>query len=558
MSINPLSLRHPVFAKPAFASVFLLGFLAHGTVLGMMFFIVRFWDAVLVQGLPWRSRWGDLLAILFFVLAGQGLRFFYARSAAHFASTTVSRLRSLFWKGLLSAPALASRTEGETSQEGPSRLLKVCDALEPWFGQFLPQAFLAVASPLLVFGLALFFDPLTALVLGVTGPLLPVFLALIGIRARERSEKQWKSLARLRFLFLESLQGLKTLKILGRSSSRRQELASADAEFRERTLAVLRTAFLSALALEWTATLGTALVAVEVALRLLSGRLDFFPGLLVLLWTPEFYRPIRQLGLGFHASLDAKTAIKDNPHFFNSLCVSENDKKFAAPEPSNYMLRLQVGERFFNVGPGIPAMVTGPSGTGKTRFILSYLGFIESNNPKSFLTPVLNHEYIAWLPQNPVLYSGALVDCLCPQGRVPDVRVWEALRRVGLDELVNNLPGKLETSVEENGRNFSGGERRRLALARLLLLDRPVWFLDEPLAGLDAQAAGLVLALLEFESRKRTLLMVSHHRRSLEGAERIFFLLDGEVNAVGSHDELWASHPIYRATVQGEDDERAR
>lgn len=551
--MNPFSLRRPVFSVPQFVKVAWTGLLGAVASLGVLFFLVRFWEALLVQGLPWKSRWMDLLGILIGVVAGQGLRFFYAQSCTRLGADTAARLRTRFWKRLLAAPVLPSRSEGDTGQEGPARLLKVVDALEPWYSQYLPQAFLAVAVPLLILVLVLVFDPLTGLVLGVTGPLLPVFLALIGIKAKARAEKQWKTLARLRFVFLESLHGLKTLKIFGRSQARLQELEVADTEFRTQTLSVLRTAFLSALALEWTATLGTAMVAVEVALRLMAGSLEFFPGLLVLLWTPEFYKPIRQLGLGFHASLDAKTAFKDNPQLFHTDSGSKNDSIAtgvnAAVQPVVLCITSASGKAF-PVAPGEPAVLTGPSGTGKTRFLLAYLGHISLENTQTSLTPVVPWPQIGWLPQHPVLFEGTVRDNLCPHGEVPETLVWEALEKVGLAQTINTLGGGLNAQVQENGRNFSGGERRRLALARLLILDRPVWILDEPLAGLDTQAAERVLDLLDAESLQRTVLHVTHHRASLLRARRIMFMQNGAIEAVGTHLELLESSAAYGATVR--------
>lgn len=535
-----------------FSQVAFWGLLSHGATLVLLLFLVRFLDATIVQGAAWQARWHDLAGFLMGLLVGQGARLRYLRKAAQLGMDATAKLRTSFWTRLLAEPVLPSRDAGDTMQEGPARVLKVADALEPWYSQFLPQAFLAVAVPSLIFCLVLYLDPLTALVLGVTGPLLPLFLALIGIRAKQRAERQWKTHARLRFLFLESLAGLKTLKIFGLGRQRKEELMQADVDFREQTLRVLRTAFLSALALEWTATLGTALVAVEVALRLLNGRLDFFVGLLVLLWTPEFYKPIRQVGLGFHASLDARTAYKDNPHLFNTLGPSKNDMNPEVLQGNICGAELCITTPHgttYQVAPRFPALLTGPSGTGKTCFILGYLGHFSAKSTQTSLLPLLGWEHIGWLPQHPVLLAGPLWDNLCPRGRKPREQVLEALDKVGLSNFIHKLEGNLETPVQENGRNFSGGERRRLALARLLLLDRPVWILDEPLAGLDSRAAMDVLDWLERESAHRTVIHITHHRQSLQRAQRIFFMQDGEITAVGSHEELLAKNVAYRATV---------
>lgn len=556
---KPLSPGHPFFDRPLFLRAVILGLLSHAATLMLLFFLVRFWNAVLVDKVPWQSRWADMVAFLISGLAGQGFRFFYLRWSARLGRENVARWRSAFWRVLLAAPVVADREKGETAQEGPARVRKVADALEPWFSQFLPQAALAAAVPLLILVLTLLYDPLTALVLAVTGPLMPVFLALIGIKARGRSERQWQTLARLRFVFLESLHGLRTLKIFGRSAQRLQELEVAEKDFRDKTLDVLKTAFLSALVLEWGATLGTAIVAVEIALRLMADRIAFHDGLLVLLWTPEFFRPLRQLGLGFHASLEARTALKDNEALFAGVASGElggygaNAVDGSVPSPDlPCVLRVEVdGHQVATVSPGNSAVITGPSGTGKTRFLLSSLGLCAAPpGQRTALLPRLPWSSIGWLPQSTALFSGTLRDNLCPHGPLPPDLIFAALERVRLRSLVESLPGRLDYVLEENGRNFSGGERRRLALVRLLLLDRPVWILDEPLAGLDDVSASAVMALLDEESKRRTVLQVSHHVASLARAPQVLFLVEGTVVAVGSHDDLLRENSRYRATVK--------
>lgn len=556
---KPLSPGHPFFDRPLFLRAVFLGLLSHAATLALLFFLVRFWNAVLVDKLPWQSRWPDMVAFLFSGLAGQGFRFFYLRWSARLGRENVARFRSAFWRVLLAAPVVADREKGETAQEGPARVRKVADALEPWFSQFLPQAALAVAVPLLILVLTLLYDPLTALVLAVTGPLMPVFLALIGIKARTRSERQWKTLARLRFVFLESLHGLRTLKIFGRSRERLHELEVAEKDFRDKTLDVLKTAFLSALVLEWGATLGTAIVAVEIALRLMNDRIAFHDGLLVLLWTPEFFRPLRQLGLGFHASLEARTAVKDNEALFAGVAAGELGGYGGAAAslevvPAGLASELLVevdGKTVATVAPGQPAVITGPSGTGKTRFLLSSLGLCATpHGQRTSLSPRLPWSDVGWLPQAPALFTGTLRDNLCPHGSLPPDRIFAALERVRLRSLIESLPGKLDYVLEENGRNFSGGERRRLALVRLLLLDRPVWILDEPLAGLDDVSARAVMSLLDEESKRRTILQVSHHVESLTRASQVLFMVEGAVVASGLHHDLLRDHARYRATVK--------
>lgn len=549
-AIHPFSLKQPIFSKAKFGVVLGLGLAAQITTLAFLFFLVRFWNAILINNVHWFDRWLDLIFMLTMILAGQGLRFFYARQSTVLGFQVAADLRQRLWRVLLAGPVLTGREKTDTAQEGPTRVLQVVDALEPWYSVFLPQAALALFVPLGMAVAVLYLDPMTGLVLVITGPLLPLFLALLGIKAKAKAERQWRTLARLRFLFLESLQGLKTLKIFGKGQERLRQLEQGETEFRKHTLDVLRTAFLSALVLEWAATLGTALVAVEVALRLVTDRLDFLTALLVLLWTPEFYKPIRQLGLAFHASLDARTAYKDHPELFAAI-----DSKPAELQP----VRCAVPELTINtasgdtyeVKPGQPLIITGPSGTGKTRMLLQYLGLLERPELPPILTPSLEWSCMGWLPQQSVFFEGSLWDNLCPHGRIDKEKVWNVIQKVGLTQRIESDSSGLEMRIQELGQNFSGGERRRLALARLLLLDRPLWILDEPLAGLDSESVAMIMDLIETEAQQRTVVMVTHHIESLQRASRVFFLRKGQIEAVGDHAHLCSTHEAYAQTVEG-------
>ena len=460
--MNPLSWKSPFLSRPRLAWTVVLGLLSVLCSLAFYACLVRFVEEAWLGKGPGQGALYWLAGMLIITVAGQGLRFFYAREAASLGRLAAARLREYLWERLSQGPVRALRTGGEPVQAGPDQALRVADALEPWYGQYRPQALLAIGVPLLVLVLVYSQDPWSALVLAVTGPLLPLLLALIGIQAKARGEKQWQSLARLRAFFLESLVGLKTLKLLGLSAQRREELESAEKEFSKRTLAVLRTAFLSALVLEWAAALGTALVAVQVALRLQYGQLEFGAGLFALLCTPEFYKPIRQYGLAFHTALDARNAYKQQGHWFKSPEAPVIQAE-CAPLPKSWSLRLSTGSEEM-LAPGAPLVLTGPSGCGKTTLLLDFLGEGPGTG-KCVLGPPTPWESIAWMPQQPVCWKASLRENLDPHGKHADRALWDALEAVGLAQRVRALPGGLDGMVEEGGRNFSGGERRRLALS---------------------------------------------------------------------------------------------
>jgi ATP-binding cassette subfamily C protein CydD len=245
------------------------------------------------------------IAIFLFAL----FHFFGQKLSLHLGGAAKKNLRTYFQNKFLNTLPIQDRAQkGMPLQELSLHYMKTADLMEPWYSRFLPSACIAVIVPIIILFAMFFIDKLTFIILFFTGLLLPLFLFLIGKIAKQKSEEQWQSFSRLRAFFLESLQGYKTIKIFKRVKEREKDLEIAENEFSKKTLAVLKTAFLSALVQEWAGSLSIALVAVALALRLINGGIEFGTAFLALLLTPEFYRPIRQFGTAFHTAINAKTA----------------------------------------------------------------------------------------------------------------------------------------------------------------------------------------------------------------------------------------------------------
>ena len=245
------------------------------------------------------------IAIFLFAL----LHFFSQKLSLNLGGDAKKNLRTYFQNKFLNTLPIQDRAQrGMPLQELSLHYMKTADLMEPWYSRFLPSAYIAAVVPIIILFAMFFIDKLTFIILFFTGLLLPLFLFLIGKIARQKSEEQWQSFSRLRAFFLESLQGYKTIKIFRKVKERERDLEIAENEFSKKTLAVLKTAFLSALVQEWAGSLSIALVAVGLALRLLNGNIEFGTAFLALLLTPEFYRPIRQFGTAFHTAINAKTA----------------------------------------------------------------------------------------------------------------------------------------------------------------------------------------------------------------------------------------------------------
>ncbi|MDR2594921.1 MAG: hypothetical protein LBC87_09160 [Fibromonadaceae bacterium] len=245
------------------------------------------------------------IAIFLFAL----LHFFAQKLSLNLGGVAKKKLRTYFQNKFLNTLPIQDRAQkGMPLQELSLHYMKTADLMEPWYSRFLPSAYIATVVPCIILFAMFFIDKITFIILFFTGLLLPLFLFLIGKMAKQKSEEQWQSFSSLRAFFLESLQGYKTIKIFKKVKEREKDLEIAENEFSKKTLAVLKTAFLSALVQEWAGSLSIALVAVGLALRLMNGSIQFSTAFLALLLTPEFYRPIRQFGTAFHTAINAKTA----------------------------------------------------------------------------------------------------------------------------------------------------------------------------------------------------------------------------------------------------------
>jgi len=509
--------------------------------------------AALVQGRA-GSAASPILGAVFLALVRFGLQAGQAAAGQALARRGAGALRADF-TGLL-------RGGGAGNLELWGRGI---DSTEAWFASYLPQTRLAFIIPALVFSVALVADPLSALVLLISLPLLPLFLWMIGIDAREETRLRWKELTRQGGLYLETLRGLPTLKQLGLSGAWAEVLGAGARLLRESTLGVLRLAFLSALVLELVGTLGTALVAVEAGLRLIGGGLDFRHAFFVILLAPEFYGPLRLLGLYRHAALDADRVAAE----LAGESAPVRDGAARAREGETAAVEGKVDLRARGLGftwPGAsrPALegidleiargeflaIGGASGSGKSCLLALLAGLREASAGRLERRPGLG---LAWIPQFPRIYNRSLRSnlLLLPEpSKDRDEELIQALGRVGLIPLLRSLPEGLDTLAGEGPGRLSGGEARRLALARALLSGAGLILLDEPEAHLDAGSRrGLETLLASLAGTTRVL--VTHAEPTLAAADRVLFLEGGRVRGLGPHAELLAASPAWRSLVAG-------
>ncbi len=495
-------------------------------------------------------------------------------SAAAAAAGVKHDFRSKVFAHLLErGPVAAGR---ERTGEVVSTLTEGIEALDAYIARYLPQLALAAVIPLTVAVVVISRDLLSGIVLLLTAPLIPVFMVLIGRLAEGRSRRQWLAMSRLSAFFLDTIQGLTTLKILGRSRDQVEAVRKTSEEFRASSMSVLRIAFLSALTLEFVATLSVAVVAVEIGLRLLYGKLVFEQAFFVLLLAPEFYLPLRRLGAEFHAGLGGVTAANRLFELLHAP-VSERPGPAGLPMPKGPTLVFEaVSYSYPGVGcecatprqaldrvnlriePGQKVAVVGPSGAGKSTLATVLLRFVEPASgilladaaPAETIDPDDWRRAFAWVPQRPHLFADTIgANIRLSRPGATDEEVVAAARNALADDFIAGLPKGYETPVGENGARLSGGQAQRLALARAFLADARVLILDEPGANLDPRLqAELDLALEEYLA-DRSALIIAHRVPTVINADLVVVLDGGRVVDQGPHEELLERCGLYCGLV---------
>ena len=429
------------------------------------------------------------------------------RTAARAGAQVSGSLRRRLLAGWLSRPldTLPDPAAGTTlAAQG-------CTAVETYVTRYLPALVHAAVVPVLAVAALFVVDWPSALIVVLTLPLLPLFAALIGRTTQEATERRWAALHGLSGHFLDVVRGLPTLVVYGRGMRQVATVRSVSERHREETMATLRLSFMSSAALELLATLSVALVAVTVGLRLAAGNLDLLPGLVAILLAPEAYWPIRRVGAEFHAAADGAQALD------RIMGELETDEPVRNGVPDTGVVMTDVGYRY----PGDSAdvlrdltldatngltVVTGPSGSGKSTLLELAAGLRTPTSGTVVAAPA------HLVTQRPFLLPDSVRANLQPSGdeAPPSDRLWDVLRRVGLDGVVAGMPHGLETVLGDDGFGLSAGQRARLAVARAALSREPVMLLDEPTAHLDAEGVETIHAVIAALAVDRTVIATTH------------------------------------------------
>ncbi|MBS9404107.1 thiol reductant ABC exporter subunit CydD [Halomonas sp. TRM85114] len=440
------------------------------------------------------------------------------------------------------------RLAGRHSASLANQLVEQVEALDGYVARFLPQMRLAVAVPLMILGVVVWLDWLAATFLLISAPLIPLFMALVGMGAERLNRDQFAAVARLSGHFIDRVRGISTLQLFGRTREATRDVQQAADHYRRLSMRTLRLAFLSSAVLEFFASVAIAVVAIYVGFGLLgyitygpSTELTLFTGLLVLLLAPEFFQPLRSLSQHYH---DRAAALGAAEGMVSLLTMPVDPGRVpgveSPPTPPGVLVSLEaatltypgrgtiLGPLTLTVRPGDILVVTGASGAGKSSLLQLLAGFVDPSRGRRCVMPGLR---FAWMDQRPLLIQGSLADNLrLAAPKVTDEAMRAALERAGLAELLAALPEGLATSLGERGIGLSGGQAQRLALARIFLSSAPLVLLDEPTAHLDADTeAELAVALNELAREGRSLVVATHHPALMRLANQRIDLGDARV-----------------------------
>jgi ATP-binding cassette subfamily C protein CydD len=569
--MDKLLLTEARTTRRAFAGIVLFSFLAGLLIILQAALLSRIINHLFLDSWSRAAATPLFLWLIGVIALRAGNQFFLTNAATAVAARVKTSLRRQVVDNLITGGP--NSLQFEQSGELSTTVTDGIDSLDSYFAEYLPALFSAALIPLAILLVVLPVDGLTFLVFLLTAPLIPIFMILIGRGAGALAASRYRQLEQLSAHFLDVMQGLYTLKLFNRSKAQTEIIARISDQYRETTLAVLRLAFLSAFTLELVATISVAVVAVEIGLKLLFGRMIFVDALFLLVLAPEFYQPLRQLGAKFHAGRDgtavaerlapllqiiSPTPVGTDPvPAYSDLIFKNVSVAFAngdRPALHDFSLTIPRGSRIALVGT---------TGSGKSTIANLLLRFLTPDSgqillstsagvvPLGNIDPAAWRARLSWVPQRGYLFNRSAAENIrlsAPQATEDAVR--EAAAAAAAQQFIQHLPRGYETLLGENGSRLSGGQAQRIVLARAFLRTADLYIFDEATANLDPENEGFIQQTIARLPSHVTIITIAHHLSTIQAADRIIVLDNGRIAETGTHAALLQRQGAYFTLLQ--------
>lgn len=504
----------------------------------------------------------------------------FVRSSTDYISKRIgvsiaSKVKGETRKNLLAKYTANSVQLNEKGQTGEkvSMLLDGVDEMDSFYSQFIPQVMQSTFVPLLMLLVILTQHVNSGIILMVSAPFIPIYMIVIGIRTQKKSEEKLEKLASFSGKFLETLQGLVTLKLFAQTNRQKGELEKSSLSFRDTTLEILKIAFTQSFALELISMLSIGIVALELAIQLIIYKsISFFTAFLILILVPEFYTSLKELGVTFHNGRSSMGAAKKVLEVFEeedepTLWGKQTFPKWKVPPTielhqvdfayTNTNFRLESITATFL--PNQQIAIVGASGAGKTTLLHLLAGMITPEKGTIYINQEALTKFaeaawlerISYISQTPYIFSGTIGENIA-MGTTEEVgmeAIKTAAQLAGIAPLVASLEHGFDTRIGEAGRGLSSGEKQRVSIARAFLKKPHIVLLDEPTRGLDLATEKILQQSIQKLKETATVITVAHRLHTIKNADQILFLENGRLQAVGTHESLLEISPAYKELV---------
>lgn len=499
--------------------------------------------------------------------------FIVKKTAYQFGVKTTQELRLIVMQSIFS---LGPRF---TKDEGTGNLVTLITTglqkLRAYLELFLPKLAAISVTPWLVLAFVWYHDRLSGIILLVTMPILILFMILLGLAAQKKIDSQWETYHVLSNHFVDSLRGLETLTFLGKSKEHAETIERVSDRYRKATMGTLRIAFLSTFALDFFTMLSVAIVAVMLGLRLVNGSMTLEPALMILLLAPEYFLPIREVGNDYHATLDGKESGDALLKIVKQAEKSPAKKEDVPSWTENSELQLRHTTVKYDeehppsledVSLHVKGMkkigIIGKSGAGKSTLIDILSGFVQSTEGSAEVNGVpidlrsdAWQKQITYIPQHPFIFNGTVKENIeFYQDRGGSYDYEDALTKAGLLSTVQQMPKKENEMIGDGGRQLSGGQAQRIALARAFLSDRPIIMLDEPTAQVDIETEYELKQDILTMFQDKLFILATHRLHWMKEMDLIVVIEDGKVAEIGNHQELIQKKGAYYQFLHEEEE----